>query len=322
MPRSCRRRSISLLCPVFLLCWLPAKAQVTANLSGHVTDQTGAPVTGASVSATNTGTNMARTTTTDRDGRYQFASLPVGRYEMRISKSGFREQLRSGIALVAGPDTTADISMQRTTPDACASGHEFLTTDCTLTWHGITVYGAYDAGLGWVSHGLPNNGYNYEGESLVNRNGYKNMFLLAPNNQQQTGLGVRAKEEFAEGWAVVFNASSGINPQSGLLANAPATQTANNGLPRAAYTFAIDGARAGQPFNDEIYGGVSSKQFGTVTFGRQRSLGTDAMLVYDPAGGAYAFSYIGYNLTLIKLEFHTVTTNLCTISVQTVYICT
>jgi hypothetical protein len=40
-------------------------------------------------------------------------------------------------------------------PDACASGHEFATTDCALTWHGITLYGAYDVGVGWVSHGLP-----------------------------------------------------------------------------------------------------------------------------------------------------------------------
>ena len=61
--------------------------------------------------------------------------------------------------------------MQVKAPDVCASGHEFATTDCTLTWHGITLYGAYDVGVGWVSHGLPVNGYNYEGEALVNRNG-------------------------------------------------------------------------------------------------------------------------------------------------------
>ena len=96
----------------------------------------------------------------------------------------------------------------------------------------------------------------------------------------------------------MFNGSTGINPQSGLLANASETQITNNGLPRASYSYAIDGARAGQPFNDEYYGGVSSKLFGTLTFGRQRSLGTDAMLQYDPASGAYAFSYIGYNGTM------------------------
>ncbi len=184
------------------------------------------------------------------------------------------------------------------TPDPCTSGREFATTDCTLTWHGITLYGAYDVGFGWVSHGLPESGYNYEGESLVNRNGYQHRFLVAPNNLQQTGLGIRGKEEFLPGWSVVFNASTGINPQSGLLANASATQTVNNGLPRSSYSFAIDGPRAGQPFNDEIYGGIASKMFGTLTFGRQRALGTDAMLLYDPAGGAYALSYIGYNGTM------------------------
>lgn len=165
----------------------------------------------------------------------------------------------------------------------------------SLTWHGITFYGAYDIGLGFVTHGLPENGYNYEGASLVNRNGYQHRFLVAPNNIQQTGLGIRGKVGYYHGWSVVFNGSTGINPQSGLLANASATQTINNGLPRSSYSYAIDGARAGQPFNDEFYGGITSTNYGTLTFGRQRALGTDLMLLYDPAGGSYAFSYIGYN---------------------------
>jgi predicted porin len=183
-------------------------------------------------------------------------------------------------------------------PNPCERGHEIANSDCTLTWHGITLYGAYDIGVGWVSHGLPVNGYNYEGESLVNRNGYQHRFLVAPNNLQQTGFGVRGKVQFHPGWYVVFNASTGINPNSGLLANASKTNIVNNGLPRASYSEAIDGARAGQPFNDEYYGGVSSEKFGTATFGRQRSLGTDVMLLTDPAGGGYAFSYIGYNGTM------------------------
>jgi len=199
--------------------------------------------------------------------------------------------------LVLGFSSTSSPAQEKA-PDPCTSGHEFATTDCALTWHGVTVYGAYDVGVGYVSHGLPENGYNYEGESLVNRNGYQHRFLVAPNNLQQTGFGIRGKEEFLPGWSVVFNASTGINPQSGLLANASQTDIINNGLPRASYSIAIDGARAGQPFNDEYYAGVSNKNFGTLTFGRQRALGTDAMLLYDPAGGGYAFSYIGYNGTM------------------------
>jgi predicted porin len=180
-------------------------------------------------------------------------------------------------------------------PEACKSVQDFLATDCPLTWHGITLYGAYDIGLGWVSHGLPESGYNYEGESLVNRNGNHSQFLIAPNNLSQTGLGVRVREEVYPGWAVVLNANTGINPQSGQLANAAATNFANAGLPRGSYSIAIDGARAGQTFNDEFFGGVSSAQFGTLTFGRQRALGTDTVLAYDPANGAYSFSFIGYN---------------------------
>src|ERR1700722_3881271 len=286
-----------------LLLWLavgafPAWAQTGASLSGVVTDQTGANLPDVAVTIKNVDTGATRTIATEVGGTYHASSLPPGRFEIRAAKQGFADETRTGISLAAGQDAAVDIKMQLRTPDACASGHEFATTDCTLTWHGITLYGAYDVAVGWVSHGLPENGYNYEGASLVNRNGFQHRFLVAPNNLQQTGVGIRAKEEFQPGWSVVFNASTGINPQSGLLANASLTQINNNGLPRSSYSYAIDGARAGQPFNDEIYGGVSSDHFGTLTFGRQRSLGTDAMLLYDPAGGGYAFSYIGYNGTM------------------------
>jgi predicted porin len=179
-------------------------------------------------------------------------------------------------------------------PAPAATG---ASTSDALTWHGITFYGAFDVGVGWVSHGLPQNPYNYEGSSLVNRNANGSRFLVEPNNLSQTGLGVRGREKLADGWFAVFNASTGINPQSGQLANASLTMIQNNGLPRAAYSMAIDGARAGQPFNDEFYGGISSTNFGTLTFGRQRALGTDTMLLYDPVSGGYAFSYIGYNGT-------------------------
>jgi predicted porin len=294
-------RSVALFLAVLGCCLassFPAWAQTGASVSGVATDQAGATLRDVAVTIKNVDTGAERTIATDGGGRYQASGLASGLFEIRAAKQGFADEMRTGISLAAGQEATVDIKMQRSTPDVCASGHEFATTDCTLTWHGITVYGAYDIGIGWVSHGLPNDGHNYEGESLVNRNGYEHRFLAAPNNLQQTGLGIRGKEEFFHGWYVVFNASTGINPQSGLLANASATQIVNNGLPRASYSYAIDGARAGQPFNDEIYAGISSTQFGTITFGRQRSLGTDAMLLYDPAGGAYAFSYIGYNGTM------------------------
>jgi predicted porin len=275
-----------------------ARSQVSASITGVVTDQTGAALADVAVTIKSLDTGATRTSATDGAGHFQESGLPPGRFAIRASKHGFADETHMEISLAAGQDATVEIKMQRSTADACASGHEFATTDCALTWHGVTVYGAYDVGAGYVSHGLPENGYNYEGASLVNRNGFAHRFLIAPNNLQQTGVGIRGQEEFAHGWSIVFKASTGINPQSGLLANASATQTINNGLPRSSYSYTIDGARAGQPFNDEYYGGISSEQFGTLTFGRQRALGTDLMLLYDPAGGSYAFSYIGYNGTM------------------------
>jgi predicted porin len=276
----------------------PAWAQTGASLSGVVTNQTGAALPEVAVTIRNVDTGATRTIATDGGGRYQAYGLPPGRFEIRAAKQGFADETRSGIILAVGQEATVDIQIHSSTPDACASGHEFLTTDCALTWHGITLYGVYDVGVGYVSHGLPENAVNFEGESLVNRNGYQHRFLIAPNNLQQTGFGIRGREEFWHGWSVVFNASTGINPQSGQLANASATNIQNNGLPRSAYTIAIDGSRAGQAFNDEFYAGISSTTLGTLTFGRQRALGTDTMLLYDPAGGGYAFSYIGYNGTM------------------------
>ena len=293
-----------MLAPLFLLLlWFamgafPAWAQTGASLSGVVTDQTGAALPDVAVTIKSISTGELRTIPTDGTGHYRSVGLPAGSFVIRAVKKGFTDETRTGISLAVGQEATIDITMQSKSPDVCTSGLEFATTDCTLSWHGVTLYGAYDVGVGWVSHGLPVNGNNYEGEALVNRNGFQSRFLVAPNNLQQTGVGVRGREEFAPGWAVVFNASTGINPQSGLLADAPKTNTVNNGLPRASYSMAIDGARAGQPFNDEYYGGISSDRFGTLTFGRQRSLGTDAMLQYDPVGGGYGFSYIGYNGTM------------------------
>ncbi len=101
-----------LLVSVWLLCSLPVSAQVSASLSGRVLDQTGAVISGASVTAKNLDTAVTRTTITDQAGRYQLLSLPIGRYEIRATKDGFAEEIRTGILLVVGQDATADLNLQ------------------------------------------------------------------------------------------------------------------------------------------------------------------------------------------------------------------
>src|SRR5579863_976995 len=88
-----------------------ALAQVSANLSGRITDSTGAAIPAATVTATNIETGIARTALTNPSGRYQLFELPIGRYELHAAKAGFADETRQGILLVVGQDATADITL-------------------------------------------------------------------------------------------------------------------------------------------------------------------------------------------------------------------
>ncbi len=74
-------------------------------------DQTGAVVSGATVTAQNLDTGMSRTTVTDPAGRYELIALPIGQYDVRARKAGFAERVRTGISLVVGQDATVDLSL-------------------------------------------------------------------------------------------------------------------------------------------------------------------------------------------------------------------
>jgi len=89
-----------------------ASAQVTANLSGIVTDQSGAAVTSANVTVASLDTGIFRTASTDQAGRYHVFALPIGTYEVRVTKSGFAEGIRSGIRLVVNQEASADVSLK------------------------------------------------------------------------------------------------------------------------------------------------------------------------------------------------------------------
>jgi carboxypeptidase family protein len=101
---------------IFILsCCLPsARAQVSASITGIVTDPSGAPVPAATVTAKNTETGAERSSVTDDAGRYQFVSLPVGQYEVTVAKTGFQEAIRSGIRLVIGQEASVDLQLQVT----------------------------------------------------------------------------------------------------------------------------------------------------------------------------------------------------------------
>jgi hypothetical protein len=95
-----------------MMCAPAARAQVSAAVSGGVTDQAGATVSGAAVMARNVETGETRNTVTDDAGRFWVPSLAVGEYEVHVTKRGFQEQVRAGIHLVVGQEAIVDVALR------------------------------------------------------------------------------------------------------------------------------------------------------------------------------------------------------------------
>src|SRR6185437_15190169 len=74
---------------------LPLTSQVvTVTVQGRVYDSTGAVIPDAQVSVVNTATGLSRAATTDTNGDYQLALLPVGDYAVTANKKGFQKQVK------------------------------------------------------------------------------------------------------------------------------------------------------------------------------------------------------------------------------------
>jgi hypothetical protein len=90
---------------------LPAQ-QVTAAISGTVTDPAGGAVPGAAITVTSVETGGQRQTTTDSNGSYSLLSLPLGATEVRVEKSGFQPVDRTGITLELNQNAKLNFQLQ------------------------------------------------------------------------------------------------------------------------------------------------------------------------------------------------------------------
>jgi hypothetical protein len=76
-----------------------ARAQATAQISGTVKDQSGALLPGADVKATQTETNIVRSTVSNETGSYVLPNLALGPYKIEITLPGFRTYVQTGLFL-------------------------------------------------------------------------------------------------------------------------------------------------------------------------------------------------------------------------------
>src|SRR5437763_5577720 len=102
-----------LLVLLFVLVTDPVAAQVDrATLTGTVTDPTGSVIVGARVEAVSTGTALHRETVTGVNGAYELPGLPIGRYIVTISKTGFKVTQYTNVELSVGQSRTLDAQME------------------------------------------------------------------------------------------------------------------------------------------------------------------------------------------------------------------
>ena len=83
----------------------------TAQLSGRVTDESGAVLPGVTVAVTQTDTGLTRSVTTNANGTYVMPNLPTGPYRLEAALQGFRTYVQTGIVLQVAATPAINVSM-------------------------------------------------------------------------------------------------------------------------------------------------------------------------------------------------------------------
>ena len=100
-PTGLREGNMRVICVIaaMLVLSLSCFAQTVGQVTGEVTDPSGAIVVGAKVTVTNSQTNVARTTTTNSAGDYSFPALQPGIYNLKAEIQGFENEVHEGVDL-------------------------------------------------------------------------------------------------------------------------------------------------------------------------------------------------------------------------------
>lgn len=84
----------------------PAAAQTpTGDISGRVTDTSGAVLPGVTVTLTNVGQEVPQTATTTETGAFRFARLSIGTYRVQFDLGGFKTLVLDDIRVLLGQNT-------------------------------------------------------------------------------------------------------------------------------------------------------------------------------------------------------------------------
>jgi predicted porin len=168
--------------------------------------------------------------------------------------------------------------------------------DDSLCWHGICVYGLFDMGLTYENHGAPFNAVSGIASNFqFGKQSGGPYFGVGINQLGSAYIGLRGRQEIADGLYAVFNLQTLFNPADGMIANGIGGIVQDNGVALANQNAYGDSSKSGQLFNNAAYFGVSSPVYGTLTMGRQSALSSDLISNYDPIPNSNAFSIIAFS---------------------------
>src|SRR3954468_232039 len=112
MWRLMKRKLSGAVVALLLTCATAFAQQTTGVITGRVIDQQGAAVPGVTVTAKSPSTGFTRTETSDAEGVYRLAALPVGLYEVTAELQGFSTVSKKDIEVNVGQTQSVDFPMK------------------------------------------------------------------------------------------------------------------------------------------------------------------------------------------------------------------
>ncbi|MBV9889052.1 MAG: carboxypeptidase regulatory-like domain-containing protein, partial [Acidobacteria bacterium] len=216
-----------LYCLVLLL--LPAvsfgQAISTGTIQGVLTDPSGAAVAGATVALTDTATGTTRSVETNESGRYIFANIPPSKYDVGVTKQGFRAVKVPQQELTVGAVLTLDLKLEigssTETIEVFAAGATMDTASATVgnTLTGVPLDNLPGLGRDVSTFVTLQPGVAPDG-SVSGANQDQNSFMLDGGNNSSD----------MDGTQNTYTPSFAGDPSGGLV-NAQVTGTAPNGSP-------------------------------------------------------------------------------------------
>ncbi len=181
--------------PLVLFLCAAAWAQDTAQITGTVTDPSGAAIAAAQVTLTSTEQGISRTVNTNGSGNYLFANLPIGKYDIAVSADGFTKYHAKGVKLNVAEKARVNVALQvgSTTTEVVVQGAEIAQVETQSSDLGGTVTGKEITQL------------------ELNGRDFKQLVTLVPGVSNQTGfdeggVGVKANNQYSiNGGRVEYN---------------------------------------------------------------------------------------------------------------------